>query len=341
MYGEILNCFLEAEEYQNKIVHISESDIFYEAKDVEKKLKSNAENSEKSKGAIARAYDKMITLLKQIMAAFKEFFTGKVSENEREELNRLRKRVKVDKELAKKEVEIKNFKVYEDVYDEALKKCDEEIKKEQPSESAVDDITQFLTAKLKEIEDAATPAAKRVAMKATLDVALDIANANELSAKAINEAMKRELIDLEDVRNTLGDKYADKFERKIHKYANLGIISGKLHELKISILDRKRNTLQGIIKSQVKKLLSFTNIKNGKVEDGKTVVDKKSLIKGVMKHPSAYGTVRGGYDKLGDDIKAVGSVKRTLKGGKRELEGIKKKGKSEASKFMKFVGVKK
>jgi hypothetical protein len=288
----------EAQAYIDSFIDISLEDSFFEATEEAKKANINNQKATTGAlGALKNAFDALIELVQTIISSIGNFFKSLFSGSERKQYDDLRKKIKNNPELGKQRVKVEDFEEYDKCYEQALKELENELKKDDPSVENSNAIVEKLQASLEKL---ATEKASRVAYVTTLDTALDIADRNTTLAKAMNYALEKELINLEDVRKKLGDKEVDKFEKKMKKLSNAGII----HRIYVNTIKKKENSLEGVLKRQAKRLLDFTNISNGKFKEGEAIVNKGSVIKGALKHPVYTTKVLGGPENAANLAKS-------------------------------------
>lgn len=291
-----LEYIMEAQNYINNFIDISLADSFFE--DTSTAQTANQHNESMARGAInslKKAVKALIQKIKECINSFTDFFkTFSLSKDERERYKAFKAEIKANPELGKIKVTIEDFREYEKLYDEALKMIDDEIKKEDSkAEPAVfEKMISELSTKLKSMTKTGSGYAGRAASVITLNTAVDIADKNVLCARAINAALKHELVSLEEVEKLIGEKEVAKYQKKIQKYAN----NGFLHRMKVKLLYRKKATLESVLKKQRKQILSYTNIdpETLKLKEGKSIASKGSLAKGALKNPKMTTTIMGG-----------------------------------------------
>lgn len=334
---EALYYLLEAQSFIDSFVDISLADSFFE--DTDEAKDAVAHNEKAKTGAIAslkKAFHAMIEAIKNIINNIADFFrTRALTPEEKKRYEEFKQMVKSDPDFAKQKITIDDWKEYEKAYDEALKELEAEANKPNPSSEIIDKVVAELTEKIKGLADKGKGVAGRAAMSVTLSTAVDIADQNATCAKAINLALKQELISLEDIEKTLGADAAAKFEKKIERAAK----NGFLHRARVRIFKHKERTFEAIIKKQYKNLLSFTNIKNGKVKDGKAVIDGGSVVNGIVKNKKTVDDALGGSGetvKLAKNI-ASGAVKAKM--AQHRIVKKAKEAKKEADDFKTFWGI--
>jgi hypothetical protein len=291
--------------------------------------------------SIKKAIESLIGMVKGMIENIKNFFKEKfMSADERQRYKEFKQMVKSDPELAKQKVTITDFREYEKAYDEAIKELEKEAAKDQTAEmldDAAEKITKELSDKINDLASKGKDTATRASLAVTLDTAIQIADRNTACAKAINFALESELIKLDAVEKQLGEKEAQKFKKKINRLANAGFV----HRHIVKLLHRKEMTLEAILKNQAKTLLSYTNVKDGKLEKGKLPIDTTSVMNGAIKNPKLTSKALGGADNTAELAKniAVNSVK--VNHTKRKVEKKYNKLKNEVNDGLKFVGLKK
>lgn len=327
---ESLLYLMEAQTYIDSFEEVSLSDYFFEAEtaDVNKAAKTGAIN------ALKKAISKLIQAVKDMMTRLVDFFKSQfMSKDEKARYKEFKKMIKEDPELSKMVVTIVDFREYEKLYDEALKALEAESKKPSPSQEIAKKIMDVLDDKISKLKGDVEGAANRAMLSVTLSTAVDICDKNTDAAKVLNFALKNELISLQDVEKELGSAEAARFEKKIEKLSK----KGWLHQMRIKVFHRKQSTLTGVLKHQMNNLMSFTNIKNGKVRKGRDVVDTRSILRGVSKNPKLVIDTAGSPAEAGkfakSAIKAKMDAKRYEKKAKKFIKNV--------DNDLRFLGVKK
>ena len=337
---EALYYLLEAQDYINSFVEISLVDSFFEESNESKEL--NDKNEKSRIGAIEalkKAFRALINTIKDMIDKFGDFFRTKaLSSEERERYAEFKKMVKDDPDMAKRKITIDDWKRYEKAYEEALKELDAEAKKSDPRSDVINDIIENLKKNISNLAGDGKDATSRAALSVTLSTAVDIADQNVTMAKAINFALKNELIKLEDIEKSLGHDVVAKFNKKIEAASKNGII----HRAKVMIFKHRDRTFKAIIKKQFKKLLSFTNIKDGKIEQGKSVIDSGSISRGIIKNHDMVVAAAGGKEEANELAKkfaksavdvqiqkykanrTVNKIKKQKKQAEKEFNNLKK-----------------
>lgn len=272
----------EALEYTNAIVDVPLADLLFENSDEAKEV--NERNEMASKGAIAsikNAIQKLITTIQTLIKNFTDFIKNKfMSKSDKEAYKEIRDEVHSNPELAKEKVSIEDFSQYEKIYDEALKKLNNEMLKKDPDTETVPTIMETMTKEIQQLKGVGGEISKRAAVVVPLKTAVDIADRNVICARAISAAMNSELVSLEQAKKTLGDKQVARYKKKIEKYAKNGIF----HRAKVRLLNRKLSTLESVLKSQVNAILSFSNLdRNRRSNKKKPIVTRGSIIRGAIK----------------------------------------------------------
>lgn len=326
---EALYYLTEAQMHIDAFIDIPLADSIFEATDDAKE--ANKSNEVHKQGALESLQKAFKTIIDKLKEAFERISNGIklmfMSKEEKARYDEFVDMVNKDPELAKKKVTVVDFREYEKAYNEALKKLEDEAKKPNPSVGVAENIIGMLQGKLKEIGDTASGAASRAALSVTMKTALEIADRNSACAKAINAAIKKEIISMEAIEKELGEKRAAKFEKKIEQLAN----AGKIHRMMSKLLHKKEQDLQSIIRKQATNLMSFTNYDN---PSKGSVVDAKSVLRGARKNPGLLLDAAGGPKnaaKMAKDM-AVTAVKakkfemkakKTVKNAKREGKDLK------------------
>ena len=288
---EVLRYINEAQYYIDSFRDISLADSFFEESEMDKEI--NKDNEKAKTGALAslkKAFGKLVDLVKKLYNNVKEFFAQKfMNKEDKKRFNEFKALVKSMPEYSKVKVTIEDFRAYEKAFNEAEKELESASKKEDFNETIANGIIDRLNKALNNMADKATGLGKKAVLETTLSTALDIADRDALAAKAIDVALETEIISLEEIEKELGAKEAAKFEKKIKKYARDSIF----HRAKVRIFYRKTSTLQAVLKKQVKTIMSYTNIKDGKLKEGKLPVDRASIAKGVLQHPVKTSKIVG------------------------------------------------
>lgn len=337
-----LEYIMEAQHYIDNFIEISLADSFFEdTNDAKSAIEHNESMIKGALNALKKAVKALIQKVKDAIESLADFFkTMSLPKDERERYKEFKAEIKSNPQLANIKITIDDFREYEKIYDEVLKTIDDEIKKEESKKepSFFENLISNMSKKLKEISKTGGEYASRAAAAVTLNTAVDIADKNVLCARAINAALKHELVSLEEVEKVLGKKEVAKYQKKIQKYAN----NGFLHRMKVKILYRKKATLESVLKKQRKQILSYTNIDPDTLEikNGKSVASKLSLAKGVVKNPKLTTTIMGGPKAT---LKTVGKAMTTpsavdqVSGYKKTLKTDTKEIKREFNDLKKFI----
>lgn len=294
LFDDSLCYLLEAQSYIDSFIEISAVDSFFEDTDETKNaIKHNQNASNGAVGAIGKAIDALIQAAKNIITRISNFIKGLfMSKEERARFKAFEEMVKKNPNLAKKQVSIENWKEYEKQFDIALNELEKESRKENPSIEAGNRIVKELENSINKLTGNASSIPAKFMLSTTLDAAIDLSKRNVAAAKLINDAIQKEMIDLEKVRDTLGDKRVDKFEKKMNNLSKEGV-TGFFHRLKIKVFYKKETTFEAIMKKQINRIMSFTNIKDFNLEDGKNIVDAKSVATGLVKNRNLIKDVTG------------------------------------------------
>ena len=316
-----LTYLTEALNYCDQYVEVSLADMMFEAEGNKDVNEHNEKVTKGAFGALKNAVKSLIDMIKKAINGIKDFIaTRGMSKEEKEKFDEFKKLVASDPELADTKVTLADFKAYEEAYDAAIKELEAEAKKPNPSEEVANKIIEKLGKTLDSVKQEGSDMAKRAAVATTLQTAVDIADRNVMAAKAIKLMLDSELVTMEDIDSVLGEGESAKQIKKIEKYAKGGIF----HRLKIKLLYRKSATLKAVLKKQMNTILSYTNIKNGKVKDGKSVIDAGSIAKGAIKHPKLTSQVVGGADKAADIAMNAGLLAVKAHGAKKDIKKTKK-----------------
>ena len=334
-----LQCFMEAQSYIDSFYDIPLSDmIFEETEEVKEKIEHNEKAKNGALSSIGKMIDALINMVKELMNKITNFIReGFLSKDERAKYKNFKEMVKSNPDLASKKVTIEDWRAYEKAYDDALKKLEEEANKPNPSLDIANGIVEALSKTIESYASEGTDIAARVAIQTTLDTAIDIADKNVTCAKAINFALQNELIKLDNIKEQIGEKEVAKFEKKIDRLSRAGAI----HRIRVKLFNRKEATLQGILKKQFNRLLSYTNIKNGKLEDGKPIADKKSLLKGMSKNPKFTTQALGGAENAAKLAQQIATDTITVKRNEKEAKKSIKNAKRDIQDLKNFIGIKK
>lgn len=340
------NYFEYANDCLGRIVDVSLYDMMFEA-DSDTTQKNNTNLGKSAIEAIKKGIAKLIDAVKTMIESIKTFVQVQfLSANEKERYKQLKTMIKNDPELSKKVVTIADFREYEKLYDEAMKKLEEDAKKDTFTNEVVENIMSTLNEKLGDIGNKVKGMGQRAIVKTTLDSAVDIADSNVILAKTMNYALEKELVELKAVEDALGEKEVDKAIKKIEKYSRNSL----LHRAKVMILRRKHRTLQSIIKKNTSKLLSYTNVKvtkDGVKVKGDQIMTNASITKGVIKNPSLSKSIMGkDKDERKENIGTVRTitkntkeVNKEMKYTKKKIDKSKKKTDKELKDLKKFVGL--
>lgn len=327
---EALYYLTEAQMHIDAFIDIPLADIFLESDKAAVPIDAVNSNEKHKAGAIASLQKAFKVIIDKLKEAFARISDGIklmfMSKEEKARYDKFVDEVNKNPELAKKRVTVTDFRQHEKIYDEALKKLEAEAKKESPSVEFAEEIVNALEQKLKGIGDEANSVATRAALSVTLKTALEIADRNSTCAKAINAAIKNEIISMEAIQKELGEHRAAKFEKKIEKLAN----AGKVHRLMSKVLHRKEQDLQSILKKEITNLMSFTNYDN----PSKPIVDGASVLRGARKNPGLLLDAAGGpknaakmaKNMAGTAVKAKifeTKAKKVVKKTKREGKDLK------------------
>lgn len=305
---------LEAESYMESFIDIPMVDYLFE--DAQSISNIDHENDKVSKGVVSslkKAFQTLIRVVKDIIKKFTNFIKEVVmSSDEKARYKKFKAAIANDPEFAKTEVYVEDFRLYEKIYDKALKDLESEAKKETPDiakcEKIISDMDKEVDTMKEKVEvvqhkgvEKVKSMAARAAYATALDTALEIANRNTLCAKGINIALENELVALNEAEKSLGDKAIHRFQKKVKKYSNAGFF----HRFKVRILQRKSTTLSGVIKDQFKKIASYTNYdtKTGKFKKGKQPISNTSITKGMIKHPGLTRRYLGGTKEYVKNLK--------------------------------------
>lgn len=310
---------VEAQTYIDSYIDISLADSFFEEteKDTET-IEHNDSVLKKATEAIKKAVQALIKMVKDTLEKIQVFVKDRwLTADERRRFKEFKEMVKSDPELAKQKVTIMDFREYEKLYDEAIKKLEEEAKKEEPSDEVGEEIVSNLAKKIADLTNKGKDVATRAAMAVTLRTALDIADRNALCAKAIKLALDEELISLQNVEKELGKRESNKFKRKIDWYAK----DGWLHRFKVKTLQKKELTLAACLRDQKNKLLAFAKTdENGNI----TGVNAKTVARGMYKNSDITTKALGGKvatAKLAGKL-ASSSMRATKKAATTVIDGV-------------------
>lgn len=252
---------MEAQSYIDSYVDESLADIFFEAdSDAAEK---NEEASKGAVNAIKKAIQALKDLVKKIIKSLSDFFkVGFMSKEDKENYKKFKMAVQQNPELKDEKITIEDFRLYEKIYDQAIKDLEKEAGKEDPDTEKADQIANKFMEAMKVIGVAAGDELKsqssKVAISTTLSAAIDIAEGNRLAAKSINFALQNELIKLDAVEKELGEARAIKFKKQINKISKRCYI----HRRIVQILKHKDGSLQSVLKRQQKKFMACTNLGN-------------------------------------------------------------------------------
>ena len=314
----ILESLKEAQSYIDMMEDLPLYDTFFKEGEDDKEEVA----SEGAFAAIKKAFEKLIQLVKDMLHSIKDFFASMfLSKEEKEKYKEFKRRVKTDPNLKGQKVFMEDWKEYEKIYNEALKKLEEESKKSTFNAEIANDVLEWTSDKLKALGDKYGEVAKRAAYSVALDTAIDMADACQLAAQGMEGALNLELVSLEKVEKELGEKKAKKFKKDLESAAKNGLF----HRIKVALFKRKTATLSGIAKKQAKRLLAFTNLevddKKLKVKDGKKIIDTKSIQKGVISNGDVTVDALGGVKNTA--ATAAGLAQTAIEAEKLKRKGIK------------------
>ena len=147
---EALQYFTEAQMHIDAFIDIPLADAFFEETDEIRAI--NESNEEHRTGAIAslqKAFKVIIDRLKEAFSRMTEAIKSQfMTKEEKERYKKFVSMVNSDPELAKVKVTIQDFREYEKIYDEALKKLEDEANKDDPSLTVVNEIVSVMQNKL-------------------------------------------------------------------------------------------------------------------------------------------------------------------------------------------------
>lgn len=325
----------ESRDYLNMIIPISLADSFFEDTDENKEINEN--NNKAKSGALAslkKAFATLIAAIKQSIANIANFFQEKfMSSEDKEKYKKFKEMVKSNPEFGNMKITLVNFREYEKAYDEALKQLDEEAKKEEPSETISSKIVEALQEKIDNITKKTKEIGARVAASMTLSTAIDVADRNKQMAQAINFALKQELVSLEKISDQLGEAETAKFEKKINKLSKQGFV----HRTIVKVLKRKELTFKAVLRDQMKKILSYTNIDN----KDKPIITAGSVAKGIVKNPKLSSDALGGPDKVAKAAAGALKISAGSQLAKVEAKHAAKKTRKNMDELAEFFGIKK
>lgn len=313
----------ETEKYIDMIKPFDINDILLEDADenspnfMQKAIESLKKAIKKIKDMILDAFDRIKDFAK----------TRGMSEEEKKLYYEIKRKAEQDSAFANLKINMPSFDKFQEVYDRALKKLDEEDKKENPSEQNVKDITEEMATELATLVNTGNKMAQRAASSITIRSALALADRDSLTAQAIQLALEKELITLEGIEKDLGKGQRAKFERKLKRYAKNGMV----HRAKVKILRRKHQNLVDVMKQQINQLKAFTNI--GK---GGPIVNANSVMRGASKNPGLFIDTLGGRKNAGDTVADLAHSSAYLIKKQRQA----KRQKDRVNHALKFYGIK-
>lgn len=300
---ESLYFLAEAMDYLDQYVEISDLDAIMEATD---KAKEANANNEKAGGgalnAIKNAIQSLINLVKNSISAVVNFIQEAfMSRDQRAKFNAFKQKMAKDKRYAGKKIRVSDFREYEKQYDNAISRIDK-IYRSGGSADEAEAVMAELNGTLRNLKKAA----KGGVTTMTLQAALELADRNMVAAKGIQKALESENGLLQAITDSVGDKEAAKFKKKVDNYARDGVF----HRMKVNLLCRKQKDLVAVGQSLIKNITSFFKVDAA----GNVSVTKGSFMNGVYRNAGTINAVMKGTNPDGEKPSVKNLMGRALHG---------------------------
>ena len=284
--------------------------------------------------ALKKAVQSIIQAVKDLIEKVVDFVKSLfMSKEDKERYNAFKEMVRNDPALANTKITIANWKVFEEAYDKALKEAEAAAKSSEYNATVADKIMEKLENKVRDLFAEVQRAGTAATMHVTVKTAAEIADQNALAAKGLKMALDAELVDLQNLEKELGEREIAKFKKRVDVAAR----NSWLHRMRVKIFKSKNNTLSKIVKNGWNKLLSFTNIKNGKLEKGTPIVDSKSVVRGISKNADTVAAAAGGADKAAAIAMDVAKSKMKAKQLERDVKKTVKKAAKDLNDLKDFM----
>ena len=140
----------------------------------------------------------------------------------------------------------------------------------------------------------------------TLQAALELADRNMVAAKGIQKALESENGLLQAIADSVGDKEAARFKKKVDNYARDGVF----HRMKVNLLCRKQKDLVAVGQSLINNITSFFKVDAA----GNVSVTKGSFMKGVYKNADTINAVVKGANPDGEKSSIKNLMGKALRG---------------------------
>lgn len=304
---ESLVFLAEAYDYLDQYVEISDLDAIMEATDKAKEANSN---NEKAGGgalnAIKNAIQSLINMVKNSIGAVVNFIQEAfMSRDQRAKFNAFKQKAAKDKRYAGKKIRVSDFREYEKQYDNAISRIDK-IYRNGGSADEAEAVMAELNGTLRNLKKAAKGGASAGVTTMTLQAALELADRNMVAAKGIQKALESENGLLQAIADSVGDKEAARFKKKVDNYARDGVF----HRMKVNLLCRKQKDLVAVGQSLIKNITSFFKVDAA----GNVSVTKGSFMNGVYRNAGTINAVMKGANPDGEKPSVKNLMGRALHG---------------------------
>lgn len=304
---ESLYFLAEAMDYLDQYVEISDLDAIMEATDKAKEVNAN---NEKAGGgalnAIKNAIQSLINLVKNSIGAVVNFIQEAfMSRDQRAKFNAFKQKAAKDKRYAGKKIRVSDFREYEKQYDNAISRIDK-IYRNGGSADEAEAVMAELNGTLRNLKKAAKGGASAGVTTMTLQAALELADRNMVAAKGIQKALESENGLLQAIADSVGDKEAAKFKKKVDSYARDGVF----HRMKVNLLCRKQKDLVAVGQGLINNITSFFKVDAA----GNISVTKGSIMKGIYKNAGTIDAAMKGANPDGEKPSIRSMMGRALHG---------------------------
>lgn len=304
---ESLFFLAEAMDYLDQYVEISDLDAIMEATD---KAKEANANNEKAGGgalnAIKNAIQSLINLVKNSISAVVNFIQEAfMSRDQRAKFNAFKQKMAKDKRYAGKKIRVSDFREYEKQYDNAISRIDK-IYRSGGSADEAEAVMAELNGTLRNLKKAAKGGASAGVTTMTLQAALELADRNMVAAKGIQKALESENGLLQAIADSVGDKEAARFKKKVDNYARDGVF----HRMKVNLLCRKQKDLVAVGQSLIKNITSFFKVDAA----GNVSVTRGSFMTGVYRNADTINAVVKGANPDGEKPSIKNLMGKALRG---------------------------
>ena len=299
---ESLVFLAEAYDYLDQYVEISDLDAIMEATDKAKEANSN---NEKAGGgalnAIKNAIQSLINLVKNSISAVVNFIQEAfMSRDQRAKFNAFKQKMAKDKRYAGKKIRVSDFREYEKQYDNAISRIDK-IYRSGGSADEAEAVMAELNGTLRNLKKAAKGGASAGVTTMTLH-----ADRNMVAAKGIQKALESENGLLQAIADSVGDKEAARFKKKVDNYARDGVF----HRMKVNLLCRKQKDLVAVGQNLIKNITTFFKVDAA----GNVSVTRGSFMTGVYRNADTINAVMKGANPDGEKPSVTRLMGRALRG---------------------------